>query len=105
MRGVFVALALLVAAGCVETAECDKNIGCGEVEGCAECVCFRKFCKQPCESDDQCGEGERCVACEGSCLGAQGTGRVCVVPDVCEPVCKGDEVCCRGACVTRCVLE
>ena len=82
---------------CVETADCDKNITCGEG------VCFRKFCKPACEANDDCGQGELCVACNNNCLNASPEQRVCVRSDnSCEPICDSDsEECCLGACVAK----
>lgn len=64
--------------GCVETAECDQSITCDDTSK----VCFRYECKQVCEEDEDCGQGESCLSCEANdaCFGMM--LRACVADEL-----------------------
>ena len=73
------AVAVVLAGGCVETAECNESVSCSNGR-----ICYRFECRQICETDAQCGDGQTCRPCkepgseENRCFGA--SVRACV-PD------------------------
>lgn len=74
-------VAMWLAAGCVETAECNATVPCPDGD-----ICYDYECRSVCEQDRECGDGTRCVACmaddapddQGHCFGSE--ARACV-PD------------------------
>ncbi len=82
MGWVLWALAVVVMAGCVETADCDEYVGCESGE-----VCYQSQCRPTCDGAEDCSGDEVCAPCladeegggSGRCLGADESA--CIAED------------------------
>ncbi len=68
-----------LAAGCVNTAECDEHVGCSE-----GFVCYQIHCLPACEDQGDCDDDEICAPCDDDevsrCPGDSGR-KACVADD------------------------
>lgn len=56
-----------LAAGCVETAECNAAVSCPD-----EQVCYEYTCLDTCETAQECGSSQTCAPCIDEAVGGEG---------------------------------